>query len=74
MASCEKCGKELPEDAASCSACEASDNSGQSQANQGADDNKLMAMLDYILFFIPILGWLLLKSSALQGFSFWFLL
>ena len=55
MAVCEKCGKEVPEGSSFCPSCGAVMNQGTPTPSNDAQENKTMAILAYILFFIPIL-------------------
>jgi uncharacterized membrane protein len=53
---CENCGKEIAEGAAFCPSCgKAAGNGPGASAAAGADENKTMCVLAYILFFVPLL-------------------
>jgi len=54
MASCGKCGVEVEDGKALCPSCIEAANAGAAVGND-AEDNKLMAVLAYIIFFIPLL-------------------
>jgi len=55
MANCVKCGKTISEGVKFCPFCGTKSSGGSSVTTNDAESNKVMAILAYIIFFIPLI-------------------